>query len=863
MRDETTLVLPGEWSADPLPRRPDHATPVPGIPAPDPAAPTALAAVYAERPELRAAALANPETDPDLAAADPDSPLGAAITAHVFHHADRTDEDRERRGRLAAVLADAWLAAHGPVFAAEATVSLFDLRDAHDYHGSRDTVDGVERQYDGGLYFAHDGGVTLSTLYRVREFLAGAPADTYTEVVDALHRLQADAEGMRLRVACAFLAPTETEWIKSLVEEHTAPENGSRGTIGVLLAGCAGPEEQDRISRSALDLGMLVSDDPGRRLIPTIAAQSGPALGTMLRGRNEGVFLGLLAHLPYDDVFIDLRNRAADRHVRATLREATDRFPARATRLLAAGADRRLIGDLLRGHVITHPDVAAGVLPGLTGAAADRVAAILDELGGRVDATTAPAWPAFPTKTPPVPELLLTAVLPPLLRDGTALPAAHLPALLTALALSRGGTPWGDLTADFDPDDLARYAWDVFFRWYYHGGGPKESWTLDALAIVGTDDTVRRLTPTILAWPGESGHARAVAALSVLAAIGTEAALMALNRIAQRSSFKGLKTAARATMDAVAAGLGLDGDQLADRLVPDLGLDRDGRTTIDYGPRAFTVGFDEKLAPYVSDADGRRLKALPKPGTRDDPERAPAAQKRFAELRKEARGIAADLVARLERDMVTGRRITGAELTAFYLAHPLVAHLARRLVWGVYDPDGTLTGAVRVAEDGTLTDDTDTPALLTGEASVGVAHPVHLGDRAGRFGELFADYEIMQPFPQLGREIYRLSAAEAAGADLARLTGKGAPGGALIGLEKRGWLRGAPEDAGSINRIGRALPGGGEVTVKLNPGMFFDEPGEHQTFDRITVGGPTRRLGEVDPVLMSEIIRDLTLVAED
>ena len=62
------------------------------------------------------------------------------------------------------------------------------------------------------------------------------------------------------------------------------------------------------------------------------------------------------------------------------------------------------------------------------------------------------------------------------------------------------------------------FAWALFQRWQAAGYPAKESWALDALALLGDDETVRRLTPMIRAWPGEGGHARAVAGLDVLAA---------------------------------------------------------------------------------------------------------------------------------------------------------------------------------------------------------------------------------------------------------------------------------------------------------------------------------------------------------
>ncbi|MFV2180136.1 hypothetical protein, partial [Actinomadura sp. LOL_011] len=70
--------------------------------------------------------------------------------------------------------------------------------------------------------------------------------------------------------------------------------------------------------------------------------------------------------------------------------------------------------------------------------------------------------------------------------------------------------------------------------------------------------------PVIRAWPGEGGHAKAVTGLDVLAAIGTDTALMHLNTIAQRVKFKALKTRAQEKIDEVAAGLELTAEQLAD-----------------------------------------------------------------------------------------------------------------------------------------------------------------------------------------------------------------------------------------------------------------------------------------------------------
>ena len=482
----------------------------------------------------------------------------------------------------------------------------------------------------------------------------------------------------------------------------------------------------------------------------------------------------------------------------------------------------------------------------------------------------------LPARIPPNPAWAVPGMLPPIeLRGGLgALPAEAVAHVVTVLALSRMDDPYAGmlvLKEVGEPESLAEFAWQLFQRWQAAGASAKESWVLDALGLLGDDETVRRLTPLILAWPGEGGHARAVTGVGVLAAIGTDVALMHLHGIAQRAKFKGLKTAAQQKMDEVAAGLGLDAEQLADRLVPDFGLAADGSLRLDYGPRQFLVGFDEQLRPFVADADGKRLKALPKPGARDDAELAPAAYKQFAALKKDVRTVATDVIRRLERAMVTGRRWSGAEFRQLFVGHPLLWHIVRRLVWGVYDADDAPLGAIRVAEDRSFATATDDETGLADDAIVGVAHPLRLGDALGAWSELFADYEILQPFPQLNRPTFALTPEEAAKSSLARFEGRTVPTTKLLGLERRGWRREQPQDGGVQGHFELVLGPRLEMAVALDPGIVVGLPTEfpEQKLTGVFLhnghgtewgreGDSRLPLSRLDPVAASEIIRDLT-----
>ncbi|HEX6355997.1 DUF4132 domain-containing protein [Actinophytocola sp.] len=475
----------------------------------------------------------------------------------------------------------------------------------------------------------------------------------------------------------------------------------------------------------------------------------------------------------------------------------------------------------------------------------------------------------LPARIPKVPDWAEPAVLPTIvLRDGGPLPATAVRHVLTMLAMSRPGEVYAgveEVKRLCEPGSLAEFAWGLFQCWQKAGMPAKDSWALDALGWFGDDETVRRFSPVIRAWPGEGAHARAVNGLDVLATIGTDVALMHLYGIAQKVKFKGLKAKAQEKIAEVAAELELSPDQLGDRLVPDLGLDAGGSLTLDYGRRRFVVGFDEALRPYVADEDGTRRKSLPKPAASDDQDLAPAAYARFTALKKDARTIAADQVRRFEQAMVSGRRWTVAEFAELFVAHPLLWHIVRRLVWA--DFAGGVT-AFRVAEDRTYADVHDDTLVLPESASVGIAHPLHLAGTLPAWTELFADYEILQPFPQLGRAVHALTADEETATRLDRFEQVTVPTVKVLGLTRRGWQRATPQDAGVEPWIMRPLPGGRAVVLNLDPGVAVGAVDEfpEQRIDAVWLSGtgdgdwspqPGPRFGELDAVTASEVLGDL------
>jgi Domain of unknown function (DUF4132) len=472
----------------------------------------------------------------------------------------------------------------------------------------------------------------------------------------------------------------------------------------------------------------------------------------------------------------------------------------------------------------------------------------------------------LPKVMPAIPEWADPRTLPQVLLKGrqAALPRESVEYLLLMLAVSKSAEPYAGIEKAkelCDSESLAAFAWALFENWRGVEYPSKESWAFDALRWFGDDEAVRRLSPMIRLWPGENGHQRAVAGLDVLAGIGGTVALMHLYGISQKVKFKALKERATQRVTEIADDLGLTAEQLGDRLVPDLGLAPSGTLSLDYGPRRFTVGFDEQLKPYVADEAGKRLKALPKPGVKDDADLAPDAYQRFSALKKDARALAADQIARFELAMVTQRRWTSQEFREFFVEHPLLRHVVRRLVWGVF-ADDSFSAAFRVAEDLSLADVADDEYVLADDAVIGIVHPLHLGADGAAWSDVFADYEILQPFAQLGRTVFALTEEEKVSNSLTRFKGIDIPVGKILGLERRGWYRGAPQDAGIQGWITRALPGGGEITATLDPGItvgYVDEWGATQRFEDIAISSYPD-FGKLDEVTASEVLRDLTEV---
>lgn len=468
----------------------------------------------------------------------------------------------------------------------------------------------------------------------------------------------------------------------------------------------------------------------------------------------------------------------------------------------------------------------------------------------------------LPARIPALPDWVNIPVLPPISAGECAvLPVDAVHNLLTMLLLSTPGEPYAGLELvkrSCDAVALAEFAWAVYQQWWQAGAPTKHYWVYEALGVFGADTTVERLLSNVREMRSDP---RSVPALDAFVTIGSDAALLALKTISEKVKTTRVREGARTRIDEIAERMDLTSDQLADRLVPDLGLRADGTAVLDFGPRQFIVGFDEQLRPTLTTGDGKTVKALPKAGANDDPGRAEQAHKTFRKMKKDARTLATDQIARLERAMIGQRRFTVTELNELFIAHPLRWHITRRVVWGVYE-DQALVSTFRIAEDRTFADHLDETVTLAVDAVLGVVHPLQIPDETKSWGAVFADYELLQPFPQLSRETFRLPDELRAATEIPS-DGTKIDGTRFLGLVSRGWDQPETGDGGYLGDFRKRLPGGYFFEVIPSQGVATWDPrgAGAQTFEGRLYrtgrqsGGLT--FADLDPVTVSEILRDV------
>jgi Domain of unknown function (DUF4132) len=393
--------------------------------------------------------------------------------------------------------------------------------------------------------------------------------------------------------------------------------------------------------------------------------------------------------------------------------------------------------------------------------------------------------------------------LPPITIGDNCLNPDQVQSVLTALKQSKPEPhiAIGDLKLLCDPVSLDAFGWQLFEAWLTAGAPSKENWALLAVGWLGNDTSALKLAPMIRHWPGASQHARAVAGLDCLREIGTDTALMQINGIAQKVKFQGIKTRAKQCMEAIATDRRMSRDELEDRIVPDCGLDERGSKVFDFGDRQFRLALADNLKPMIKDADNKLKTDLPKPNSKDDADKAAAAIADWKLLKKQLAEVVKIQTLRLEQVMVNDRRWSVPDFELLLVRHPLMLILSQRILWSNYSADGKLLKTFRITEDQSYADSSDEVYQLDKEGRVGIVHRLGIPKQESKlWGEIFSDYNIIQPFAQLGRPVYVLEASEMDGMEITKFKDIQIPVVALVRtLESLGWQRSGLHDHGDYS----------------------------------------------------------------
>lgn len=453
----------------------------------------------------------------------------------------------------------------------------------------------------------------------------------------------------------------------------------------------------------------------------------------------------------------------------------------------------------------------------------------------------------LPARKPALPLFAAPDRLPsPITADGrAALTGEALGELLLLLKVTPlGGAPWiEDLRQAFSATSLSRLARALVEAWLAAAAPPKEKWALQAAAHFPDDDTAKMLAAMAAELAPRGLSARAQEMVEVLAAMHTRAGLKLVHDLSRKVRSKAFRARAELVFQTAAEHMGLTEDELAERLVPDYGLTPEGLLPVKEPEVRLEL---DGLKPRWVDGDGEPVKKLPEPEGDDE------LKAQLAELKKKAPTLVREIAERLERRMGAGRRMPVDHFTEVYLMHGLARRVASRLVWGVYDEKGRLERSFVPGAQGPVDVNGKAVPLPEGR-SVGVVHPLELEKGERELWSAQLD-ERGQPFEQLKRRAQRLETVQALRAAVKPYVGRTVPSGALMGLEKRGWVRGQPVGGGCYVSMSRRL-GGGVAELSFEPGIYLGDPRMNPQQTIVAVDVPLS--SSTPPTELSELEHDL------
>ncbi|MDJ1467485.1 DUF4132 domain-containing protein [Cytophagaceae bacterium DM2B3-1] len=401
-----------------------------------------------------------------------------------------------------------------------------------------------------------------------------------------------------------------------------------------------------------------------------------------------------------------------------------------------------------------------------------------------------------------------------------------------------------------DKQSSTNFANAILQLYLSKGGDAKQKYCLTLAGMLGDNTLVDTLRKQITEWDLNKRGKMAEYAVGALALIGTNKALRAVELFSRKAKNGNVMSMASQSLAVAAEELGMDINQLADSIVPDLGFEGTFKHfTIDGEEYRAFVGNDFKITFF--DSDNKKLKAIPKKASKE-------LQNEFKELSKELREVVRLQSGRMERYLITQRKWKSEEWSKFFLSNPIMFVYAMRLIWGAFDSQNQLLYTFQCMDDGTLMNQNDEEIELSEETFIGMIHPLSLSDEEIDFWKNRQYESNIEPiFPQLHRPIVKLNATDVNLTHSEIL--QQVPFKAQI---RHGWGRGSVGDGGMIEDFRKYFLDGAVCAVLDVYNMDVFGYMENSTFgDVYFIEGNSYRkkmaFGEVPPVVYSEVMSEL------
>lgn len=466
-------------------------------------------------------------------------------------------------------------------------------------------------------------------------------------------------------------------------------------------------------------------------------------------------------------------------------------------------------------------------------------------------------------------------------KNGNEVSEDTLKALMICFAAEAGvKNPAADLiSADLNESEFNVFVFDVLGKWLDLGADAKSKWILYFVAYYGGNEAVLTFVKLIKDFADNMRGAIAGEAVKALAFNGSSEALITVDNMSRKYKNKQVRRVASEAMNNAADILSITREELADRIVPDLGFDENMCRTFDYGRREFKVYITRDLKTEVYNGE-KKIKDLPKPGVNDDAEKAEKAYAEYKEMKKLMKTVVATQTARLEYVLMCDRKWTKESFGNLFIKNPVMHCFAEGLIWGIYDNNG-LVRSFRYMEDGSFTTSDEDEFEIPDNSAIGLVHPVELTEEERSvWTEQLSDYEITQPFEQLARKVYFKNETELDETDVLRFSGSELNPMSFHGkMTKFGWDKGCVEDAGmfytydhwdvtgcTIDSEGKKVYIGYEAELKFS-GMYVQvsyEDNEDIDVEELVFykfgTQEKKKIRDVNPRYFSEIIRQIQIV---